>query len=450
MVDVTTGNAAVADAPPQEFDSALEEAFSADETPAEETAEETTEETPAETEPAVEEETPAAETTEEPAAEETAPETEAEPAKPQPELPEGVTMRERKDGKKEYVFSEARYNALYPKYQVARKIEHEILGGEPLTIEAIKLRDNALAGQQRLHTDFFAGDPESHGNIVRHFIRQGEIARENGDVDANPMGAFAQNIVDVLVNEDIDSFCAMRDRILSHYLPAVIKTAAQKDDKNLRLAAQYLQKSIFGKFDKPEQLAEDPHAGRAAELDRRERNLQQESARREQERWRDWNTQADTATDKVKQDSVADFVKEVAKSYEKFPKHFANLKDALHREIEKATGSPEWKRRVDDLKRRAQTSRSAQTREEIRQQLETMHRNRAKAVLEDAGPGVMAEYAEMLRTRSAQNNARRAEAETRRAPNGAGAPPKTSLAPKLPEDEEGKVWWEKALTASLK
>lgn len=430
-------------------DSAIDAAFAPDPTPAPETETETetTEDTQQPELGAVEETTEPPETPEVVEGEGPPAETVAPPI--DETLPEGVTVRDGKGGKKEWVFPEERGKRIYEGYKLTRLAEQ--LFGEDVTQESIEKRAGAYEGQQQLQAHFVSGQPEYQDRIISHFVRQGRAALENGAAAEDPMTSFSGRMPEVLLRENPDAFQAMRNEVLRFVLPGIIRQAASDPNlKNLGLSAQHLQKYFFDKYDELGAVAKtDDSSARLAEVERRESELRQHYSARDAERRAAWQTSTRQSNLKSIEDAVAGVIPaDVQQSFKKFPETYEALKDRLRsRAFEAIKGDAAWQTQIKNLTERALLNRAEQPRVDIQKQLANMHRVKVNGVLESIAPKIISEFTRYQVEKSAAIHARRTEAATRREPGSAGAPIQKSLVPPKPSGDGSNIHdeWSKAL-----
>jgi hypothetical protein len=427
-------------------DAAIDAAFAPDATSAPETvAEETVVE---ETQPELETVEEVSEDTE--IVDDGQPLAEATTEKPIDEtLPEGVTVRDGKGGKKEWVFPEGRGKTVYEGYKLKQLTEQ--LFGEDVTQESIEKRVRAHEGQAQLQAHFVSGQPEFQDRIISHFVRQGKAALERGEAAEDPMTSFSGRMPEVLLRENPDAFQAMRNEVLRFVLPGVIRQAANDPAlKNLGLSAQHLQKYFFDKYDEFGAVSKtDDASARLAEVERRESELQRHYSARDAEQRAAWQTATRQSNLKSIEDAVAGVIPaDVQQSFKKFPETYEALKDRLRsRAVEAIRADAAWQTQIKNLTERALLNRAEQPRVDIQKQLANMHRVKVTGVLESIASKVISEFTRYQVEKSGAIHARRAEAATRREPGSSGAPIQKSLVPPKPSGDGSNIHeeWGKAL-----
>ena len=373
-----------------------------------------------------------------------------------PTVPEGVTVRDGKTGKKEWVLPESRGRLFHEAYKLKREAEQ--LFGEDITIESLAASDRSHQGQLQLQAHFLSGNPQYQDRVIQHFIKQGRGAVEAGEAAEDPMTSFSSRMPQVLLSENGPAFQAMRDRTLEIVLPAIMREAAASGDpsaKALILSAQHLQNYFFGKYDTTDSIGKagrvDDLSARQADLDRREAEIKRINSSREAERTAAWKTTTRKENLASIETSVAGVISEEVKNgYKSYPENFEALKDRLRsRVIDSIRSDTVWQSQIERLKERALLSQSEQTRADITAQIANMHRIKATGILESIAPPIISEFTRLRKEKSDAVHARRAEAATHREPGGGGPPIHKSIVPAKPSGDSSKTFdeWSREIDA---
>lgn len=383
----------------------------------------TEESTEVESTPEPEAEAPPAEDTEElpePDAVEEEPATEEEPVAAKDdaaeETPEGVTVRQKPNGKKEWVFDENRGRNVYAGYKAARSAEDVF--GEPLTPELATSRQNAFVDQESMIADYLSGEPQAEGRFLNQLAGWAKAAQQNGDVRHNPLHSIAKQLPSFLAkNGGQEAFEALAAPVFRMQLDALYEEAIGSGNENILLSVQHLDNKLFGTYKKKAQIAPpDPLAAREKQIADREAKLNQSEQQRNQESFGQWHNETKTDIKSAVESAITENLgAEVVKSYEKFPKAYEAVLTMLHGKLQTRLKSDHSFQQ--ELK--AAVNRAANATPEVRQQIREQLQNRYKAKASFwMDPVRNPEVAEILKQQSAVIK-QTSEAKHQRLQNGA-------------------------------
>lgn len=215
----------------------------ADETPEPDTTIDTLDEPPAIEEP--EPIGPVVEPTEEEPKPQPEPPTPETPAVTEEELPEGARAGKDRQGKEGVFVTKDRWdNTIYASYKTAQQVAEAI--GEPLTLEAIQLRNEAFLGQERLITAIKSGDQAEAANVVGWMLDHGIAAHQNGEVGTDPTVPIAQAFYQTLRDKSPDGYANLRFSAAKDLVGELFEHAARTNDPALFNATQHVVRMLSG------------------------------------------------------------------------------------------------------------------------------------------------------------------------------------------------------------
>jgi hypothetical protein len=389
--------------------------------------------------------------TEEQPAEEEAP---VEPAKDEnaEELPEGVVIREKANGKKEWVFPENRARSIYSAYKSAQAAEDVF--GEPLTAELAQSRQNAFIDQESMIADYLSGEPQAEGRFLNQLANWARAAQENGDVQHNPLHSIAGKLPQFLAEAGgSEAFEALAAPVFRMQLDALYQEALGEDQKDLFASIQHLDKRLFNTFRKRADIAvPDPLARREAELSAREAKLKQVDTDRARAEYGTWQAKTKEQIKNTVSEALSERLgPNVIKSYERFPTELQAVKNLLQAEFQAALKKDvAWQTYIDQAGRRAANAKSPDIRDAITADLQA--RYKAKAI-HWADPARNAKVKEILSQRAAAikanseaNHQRLQKGAERRDPGAIGTPVKRTVA-QTPNGRSTAEDWASAIDA---
>lgn len=395
---------------------------------------------------------------------------EAKPAEAtEEELPEGVRKGKDRKGKDGYFLEENRYKTFHGNHQIVQQAA-EILG-EPLTLDAIKLRNAAYEGQERLFTDLTSGDPAGQSEVVSYILNEMKTAQAEGRTGIDPVVPFAETVYNTLQKDSPDGYARLRMLSANALLEEMFGSASSSGNRALFQSAVHFAGAIAGLAPKPgnwtdEQYldyarevtkqkgitfhtedemadlarAEDPVASRdkrIADLESKLNGRSETSSAAQFETWARNNVQ--TVNSAVLNDVVLPALTSVKDNWKQFPSEFQDLVvDRLNRLVSKdVRADTGLDRKVSDLRAQAKRATSEQVRADLGERIRQQFIHRANQAVEKHKPAVLKFAAESLKGRSEATHERRTGAQTHTAPKGPSAPVKTSLLPKAAEFKNG-------------
>lgn len=391
-------------------------------------------------------------------------------ATPSPEdLPEGVRKGKDAQGKDRFFLNETRYNAFHGSYKLAREAG-ELLG-EPLSIDGLKLRNDALRLNETLFSNLTSGEPESQAIVVRDILAQMNTARENGEVGVDPTVPFAETVYDNLREHSPDGYASLRLRAARDLVEEMFDEAARAGDEHLFSGAQHFARKVAGIGPKPADMTdaayiaqvrevcgrmnipfhaitemqglgkEDPVAVLARENAQLKAQINGRSApANTAEQFQTWHRgNVQDINKAILDDAVKPALASVEAAWKSFPADYDSLVvDRLNREIMKAVnGDAGVNQRAAELKRQAQRATSEPVRQRIGEDLKRLFVNRAKLAAEALAPPILKFAADSLKGRSDATHERRNGAQNRTAPKGTSTPVNRSAVPDNPGFKNG-------------
>jgi hypothetical protein len=401
-------------------------------------------------EPAAEEtEQPEGET--EPAADETQPTTQTQAE----ELPEGVVKGKDRNGKPGYFLEENRYKTFHGNHQIVQKASEML--GEPVTAEALQLRNDAYMAQERLFNDLTSGDPQAQGAVLNYFLDEMARAREQGEVGVDPAVPMAQTFYSTLREKSPDAYATLRLTAARDLIGEMFEEASSSGDESLWLSAQHFARALANVGKDVSDIAQvraiaqrmgipfyakaemqglargsDPVARLQAENARLHSLVNGKSSTNQAAQFDTWFTGvAQTVKSAVLDDAVKPALASVESQWKAFPNDYNDLVvDRLHRKVtETIRADAGFNQRIKLLNDQAQRATSAQKRDELGQAIKQAYVNRAKLAVDAVKRPILEFAANRLKERADQTHARRTSAQNRTAPNGSTGIVPRSLTP---------------------
>jgi hypothetical protein len=350
----------------------------------------------------------------------------ADKSKRDKDVPDEVEeVRTDKNGKKEWVYTEARGKAIYAQKQKYEALQ-KIVDGDDVTPEQF---ERALKSQQDMDfmlLDFQSGDPAKQAQVFNHFIKLSKTDQESGSLATNPLPTAARTFLDLVSQEDPETATAISNDVLQEVLKTLYAKGKREGDKNLFNAAGHIDNVVFKKHEKFDDFEPPAEEKPAATKDSAEPAVSAGALRKLSE-----DTKADIgqriggAIDKA--------LKKYSKSYEKFPERLNNIKARLGKEIKSAIKQDGAFRQANEpIVTRATRASSERVRDELRKELAERYESKAVKVIGSVLSKIVSEDAKHLEeTTNAQKRRVKKAQSKRRTPS--GTPPK----PKLPSKPKG-------------
>lgn len=381
------------------------------------------------------------------------------PATPEDSLEDGIVKS--RDGKK-FELTAGRYETVYGHHKMVQQATEAI--GEPLTLDGITHRHEALLAQERLYSHLTSGDPAQQAPLVKFFVNEMKSAHDSGETGIDPTVPFAETVYTTLRDEAPAAYDALRLRGAKDLLTEMFDMATRDGDMGLLGASQRFAAKLAGVGPKPAdmstadyvemvreataqheipwrtpqdakpQAGEDPLAAVRRENAELKARLDGRQTTTAAEQYGTWDKGVVKATnDAVVKEAVEPSLSSVADSWKDFPEDYKRLVvDPLNGEINKAVRADgNLQNQVSDLRDRARRATSESIRQQIGDQIRNLYVNRAKLAAEAARSPILKFAAETLKGRSVQTNARRTAAQTRSAPNGTTTPVRQSVMPEV-------------------
>jgi hypothetical protein len=149
-----------------------------------------------------------------------------EQATTEEELPEGVTRGKNSSGKPGLFVEDSRWKNIYGNHQLVQKTS-ELLG-EPVTMEALQLRNDAYMAQEQLFTTSRAATrkPRAHSSTI--FFDEMKRAKDEGEVGVDASVPMAQTFYSTLREKSPDGYANLRFTAARDLLTEMFTEAAEK------------------------------------------------------------------------------------------------------------------------------------------------------------------------------------------------------------------------------
>ena len=349
------------------------------------------------------------------------------------ELPEGVRRGKDRKGKDGFWLEPGRYETFHNAHKTLRGIEDLI--GEPFSIDAIALRDRAYAGQERLYADFLSGDPKQQGAVIKHLFDEAKRAQQEGEVGIDPLVPFTEQIYKTIQKASPEAYAKLRRSAAEDLIDEMYAEAAANNQRPLWLSAQHFDK-ILGRKWKPEtDMAnyvgpDDPVATMRAEIEQLRSQISNGTATSSAAQFDAWRAGVNTSITKtVTEAAVLPALESVKDHYAKYPDTWKAIQDRLHSKVvEGFKDDKRFAERVHTLIEQAKRAPSAQRRQDIAEQVQLLHKNKAALIVDAHKATVLREAGERLKEQSDATHKRLQAAQKQRAP-GSGSPVRRSLVP---------------------
>lgn len=397
-------------------------------------------------------EVPAEQTEEEPPVE-AQPEAEKpeqkEAAQQDGELPEGVRAGKDRRGNDGYFVDANRWNgSIYPHHKLA--VEASDLLGEPLTMDAIKVRENAYIGQRNLWGDLLSGDPQLQGGLIGQFFESAQKAVERGHVGSDPMVPFTETFYSTLRDKSPDAYAKLRLEAAKDLSAELYEEAAMLWSQGKADMADNLYRSVgrmLGTIGLPYKREAEREgylstAGQVNEAETLRRENQAlkgqlngkatQSAAAQYDNWLNQTTQNVQAS--ILNDAIMPAVKDAETSWSKLKDGPDAFKDLVVGRLltavnEAITKDTRFQERINDLQEAARRATSVQRRSELQADIRQLTVNRAKLVVEAKRRPILEFASDRWKIRNETNNKRLAAGQTQRTPTGVHAPAPQSITP---------------------
>jgi len=377
------------------------------------------------------------------------------------ELPEGVRKGKDRKGKEGYFLEENRYKTFHGNHQVVQQAT-ELLG-EPLTMEAIDLRNQALLGNERLWTNLTSGDPAAQADVVTEMMKEMKGALEIGETGVDPTIPFAQTVYSALKKDGGDAYAGLRFQAGKDLIGEMFDHAARIGDMHLAASAQHIARTINGIGPKPADWTdaqylshvrevtarsetpfyttdeldglvkgEDPNSAKDRRIAELESQLNGRARTGTAEQFDTWSRNHVQSVNKsVFDDAVSPALAAVANNWKQFPDDYKkHVVDPLHREVTAIVkADPVLNQRVTDKITQARRATSEQVRQRIGEEIRQLFVSRARIAADKVKAPILKTAADWLQWKSQQTHDRRNGAQTRTAPKGPSAPVQHTLVP---------------------
>ena len=337
------------------------------------------------------------------------------------DLPEGVTVRKSKDGKKEWVYPEERGRTIHAGYAKARDAE-EILDRE-LTKETVEELKTAADSMEWMRLDFASGTPSLQANVFKHFLRQSRAMGQSGEIAADPVPAAAETFLDVIEANHPDAGARITNRIVQREIQRIYAKAKKDGNQNLFNAITHLDNAWNNKFEKwddykvPDDLPTEIRKPAQPAADSGQ-DLQQAN-----------HQFVDTTLESVGKaisDEVDGFLSDYKdRVYKKYPERMKNVTLRLRQEIKDAIQrDANWRKQNEQFFSRASLTQSERIRDEITGQIVARYAAKAKKVLAENRKVISEDIQHLKDTAEAQKRRAQKGQSKRRFTRGKPSPAK--------------------------
>lgn len=394
-------------------------------------------------------------------------------AAPPEELPEGVRKGKDSKGKDKYFLEPNRYETFHAHHRLVQDASEQL--GEPLTLDSIKLHNDAYQAQERLFSTLESGDTTAQAEAVRFMLDDMREAHANGEVGVDPTIPFAETVYTTLRDSAPDAYANLRLMAAKDLLSEMFERAGTTGNLDLLRSANHVAMNIAGigpkaadvtaeqylahvsdslkraglPFYTDDQLAslskptsaDDPIAARDRRIAELESQVNGKSTTNAAEQFATWNRTHTTEVNKaIFGDAVKPSLTEAEKAWAKYPDDYARLVvDPLNREVTKAIGGDQaLNRQVGELQAKAARATSEQVRQDIGARIKQLVINRAKMAVDKAKGPILATAAKTLKGLSDQTHDRRQGAQDRTVPKGQTTPVNRSVLPNTVQFKDNK------------
>lgn len=377
------------------------------------------------------------------------------------DLEEGIIKSKDAKGKYKYQLDENRYAKVYGDYKMAR--EASDLLGEPLTLDAIKLRNDAWQAQERLFDHVTSGEPTRQADVVNFLLSEMKSAQADGETGVDPTIPFAEIVYSSLRDNAPDAYAHLRLQAARDLIGEMFELAASTGDEALGSSMGHAARALAGigprsanetpeaylqrvrevtgqsqlPFYTPDEWkglarTEDPQARLVIENAELKAQLNQRSGPAPTEQFATWNkSNSEAVNAAIFEGAVKPALSSVEESWKDWKDDYQRLVvDPLNSEVTKAIrGDQDLAQKTADLRARARRATSESVRQSIGDQIKELYVNRAKSATDKIKGPILKFAAEALQGRSATKNGRQSAAQTRTAPSGTGTPVRQSVLP---------------------
>lgn len=395
----------------------------------------------------------------------------AEPAAEPEELPEGVRKGKDNKGNEKYFLDESRYKTFHGDHKFVREAGELI--GEPLTKEALELRNEGFLANERLFTTLESGDPAEQTRAVKFIIDEMREAHNAGEVGVDPTIPFAETVYNTLRDTAPDGYANLRLMAARDFIGEMFDQAAQSNNLELFNSAQHFAVTLANVGPKPADMTPEQYLARVRDItsraqipfftpgemaqlktsrtedpiaarDRRIAELESQVNGRSQtsatEQFASWDrTHKAEVNAALFNDAVKPGLNKIETLWAKFPDDYKRLVvEPLNREVGQAiTKDVNLNRQVAELRARAERATSEQVRHDLGAQIKNLVINRARFAMDAVKGPILATAAKTLQGLSVQTHERRAGAQNRTVPRGESTPVRHSPVPALAQFKNG-------------
>lgn len=366
-------------------------------------------------------------------------------------LPEGVKVRTI-GGKPVWTLDPEVGKQAFARAALVQEAE-EILG-EPVTKEALQLRQEILVGNEQIRADALSDSIEDQARVVLHFQELMNGARERGEIGHDAMAGFARATLNVAINSDPQTREAVVKDLLEFTIDDTYNQAIEESDPQeaakLWGAAQRMEQRNFGKFrskdefeQKRTEFASKPKSrfARPAPAAAGQPQAQPQQAA-PAEQFTSWKRETDSKIGseavETNVDSALSHISEDLRK--KNPIVFQSLRDQLLAEVRKGLrANQQLQTSVQAAVNRARLAVNPEVRNQIAQEIVKRQSAEVKRILDAKKGPILSEFAHVFAGASNQTKQRvqAAKVASRTVPPSGGPSQSRTMRPPAPAGKYG-------------
>jgi hypothetical protein len=269
------------------------------------------------------------------------------------------------------------------------------------------------------------------------------------------MVPFTEQLYGALQQSHPEAYAQLRQQASRDLVDEMYAEAASKGNRALWLSAQHFDKTLGRKW-KPETdmanfATDDPLAQLRLENEQLRKQILTGTAENSATQFEQFrNAVNGTISKTVNDDAILPALDSVKEAYAKYPDTWKAVQDRLHSKVlEGFKQDDRFAERVRLLLAQARRAPSVQRRQEIAEQIQSLHRNKAKLIVEANKAAILSEAGTRLKEQSDATHKRHQAAQKQQAPAG-GRPVQRSLVPANGDHMKFDVATPEALAASLR
>ena len=315
--------------------------------------------------------------------------------------------------------------------------------GEPLTMDALKMRENAFTSMDRMYNDFMSADPKSQQRFLSEWARDAREAIEAGEISADPFIPFAKEFYSNLEQISPDAYAGLRLQSAQDLVNEMYQLSAETKNQMLFNSAGHVAKALGLEFKPGAKMQEffdtagkkDPNQ----DLINENRSLRDQLNTRSASDARTVMEQFTTDTSRLVNDAIlADVIRptfaDLETAWDKLPNGPQAFQDLVVKRsndliLETIKKDSKFNEKISRLDSNAARAASREIRERVAQQIKQEFINRAKLIIQAKKHEYNTFAVDKFKEQSQQGHARRAAAQTQRGTKGVGSPTVKSAVP---------------------